>query len=594
MVDADRWNRAPVQAAPVAAPRTSGVDGARAGATPPSFFANAPERPTPVPLTPQGRLPTDLSTGDVFRVLPGGLRTRDELLATTVPGEAPRMIRGAQNPVDGHGLVMRRRIADDEHGQPQMTYLARYVDSLFRRVEEREGRGVFESYSFKPALGAQWKHPGKWWTAVLGSVLTKGTYNTGLLPMRNRVPLVEDHAAAYALDTETLATVERRNAIPGVPGFGPKTYALTNQTVTALPKFDPTTGRTFLHGVVPAEAPFKGLRVGSFEDGVYRHRAFVRPGRAGFVLPEDLPLPPGARSALEKAGARFGEGPGMDYFPQPHELGLAGNLLVVPFLPMRINMADLNRAGPEDALRWMPEMPTELVFLDKDGFTEQARVEIHPPIAAFHWPWGRRIDERTVELVTVVHDDLESALGDGLEHAMARGDNGVNIGGRLVKLTIDLETRTSTQTLLSDVPVELPTTDRRYEGNDSNHLYCVASTNGGQSMNAIHAYDVTKRAGSNVSAYAFPAGHIVSEPTFVPAEGKVRGDDADADGYLVTVVHRTPADGVPAGAFVAVFDARDVARGPISRLPLPDAVGFGLHTAFSPAAGPPTPGADVP
>jgi ketosteroid isomerase-like protein len=54
------------------------------------------------------------------------------------------------------------------------------------------------------------------------------------------------------------------------------------------------------------------------------------------------------------------------------------------------------------------------------------------------------------------------------------------------------------------------TTDRRYEGNDSNHLYCVASTNGGQSMNAIHAYDVTKPAGSKVSAYAFPpyrAGH---------------------------------------------------------------------------------------
>jgi carotenoid cleavage dioxygenase-like enzyme len=558
-------------------------------AEPPSYFANAPERATPVNLTYDNALPADLPAGDVYRVLPGGLQYREEFSATTAPGEAPRTIRGAQSPIDGHGLVMRLHISEDASGQRQMTYLARYVDSLFRQIEEREGRGIFQSYSFLPDLSALWQDPKKWLTAVLGSLMSKGTYNTGVLPMGDRViPIVEDHAAAYALDRETLETVERNNALPGVPGIGPKTFALTNQTVTAHPKLDSASGKTFLHGVVPAEAPFMGMRLGSIENGVYTHGAFVRPSRASLVLPENLPLPTGARQALEKVGARFGEGLGLDYFPQPHELALAGDHLVIPFLPIRVNMKNMAEAGAEDALSWRPEMPTELVFVNKNGFSETARVEINPPLAAFHWPWGRQIDDRTVELVTIVHDDLEGALGDGLEHAMARGDNGVNIGGRLVKLTVDLKDRTSKQTVLSDVPVELPTTDRRYEGNDSNHVFCVASTNGGRYMNAIHAYDVTQPAGSNVTAYTFPEGHIVSEPTFVPAEGKDRGTDGDAAGYLVSVVHVTPQAGQPARAYVAIFDARDVAKGPVSSLPLPDAVGFGLHTAFAPAA-PPSP-----
>ncbi len=105
-------------------------------------------------------------------------------------------------------------------------------------------------------------------------------------------------------------------------------------------------------------------------------------------------------------------------------------------------------------------------------------------------------------------------------------------------------------------------------------------------MNAIHAYDVTKAPGSNRKAYAFPEGHIVSEPTFVPAEGKGRDASGDAPGYLVTVVHRVPTQDQAAGSYVAIFDARDVGRGPVSTLPLPDAVGFGLHTAYAPAAPP--------
>lgn len=522
-------------------------------------------------------LPSDLPHGDVYRVLPGKQVFPLEFPAFTRPGQPAELLRSVPNPVDGDGLVMRLHVDSGADGHPRMTYVARYVDSLFHRIEERQGRGIFQSYSFRPDLSGLWRDPKKLLSAVLGRLMSKGTYNTGILPLQNKVvPLVEDHAAAYAMDPKTLET--HPGGLRGVPGLGPKTFALTNQTITAHPKFDPSTGRTFLYGVVPAEAPFMGLRLGVVEGDTYHHCAFVRPSRLALTLPEHTSLPRAARAALERVGVRFGGRKSLDYFPQPHELAVAGKLLAIPFLPIRVDLDRIEQAGPEKALSWAEDQPTELVFVDKDSFAEVARVELHPPIAAFHWPWGRQLDDEHVELVTIVHQDLQSALGEGLEEAV-RGDvNGANIGGQLVKLTIDLRSRTVEQTVLSSVPVELPTTDRRFEGHDADRLYCVAAADGAGYMNAIQSYDVTQSPGEGVQMYRFPEGHVVSEATFMPAD-----QGGPGEGYLVTVVHRSPKDGSPAGAYVAILDARAVDEGPVSVLELPDAVGFGLHTAFAPA-----------
>jgi carotenoid cleavage dioxygenase-like enzyme len=67
--------------------------------------------------------------------------------------------------------------------------------------------------------------------------------------------------------------------------------------------------------------------------------------------------------------------------------------------------------------------------------------------------------------------------------------------------------------------------------------------------------------------YAFPAGDMTGEPVFVP-----RGV-AEGDGWLLSVVWRGNRD----RSDIAVFDAQDVARGPIGVASLPRRVPFGFH-----------------
>jgi carotenoid cleavage dioxygenase-like enzyme len=455
---------------------------------------------------------------------------------------------------------------------------------LYRQNEELAGRPLFPSYSYRPDLLDIFstKDPRPFFQALLGALSLKGTYNTGVLPLGDRVvPLVEDHAASYALDADTLETL-RHSGVSKIPGIGPESLTYMRQTITAHPKLDPQTGRRFLYGVIPAEAPFMGLRLNTVTDsGELEFKGFVKPSRGRFIFPK----PPGTdhlAEPLKALGIELGAGFGMSYFPQPHDIAVAGDMLCVPMHPIGANMADLVSVGPADGLFWDKGSPSELVFIDHHTFEEKLRVEISPPIAAFHWPWGRVLENGQIELVTVEHEDLDAALGHGLERQLNDSQNGANIGGKLIRLSIDPKTRRVEKTVLSDSPVELPVTDRRFEGDNSNSLYCVAALDNARAMNAIQRFDITRTSGGPFQTWQAPEGHIVSEPTFVPAKESTRRGHGDAPGFLVTVVHHQ--DGGRPGSYVAILDAEQVDRGPVARFDLPHAVPFGLHTAFQKAS----------
>lgn len=72
--------------------------------------------------------------------------------------------------------------------------------------------------------------------------------------------------------------------------------------------------------------------------------------------------------------------------------------------------------------------------------------------------------------------------------------------------------------------------------------------------------------------YTFAPGVALSSPQFVPARADA---DDDRGGWVTTVVWTQEA------AFLWVFDAADLARGPIAELALP-VLGFSLHSAWLP------------
>jgi len=76
-------------------------------------------------------------------------------------------------------------------------------------------------------------------------------------------------------------------------------------------------------------------------------------------------------------------------------------------------------------------------------------------------------------------------------------------------------------------------------------------------------------------SYAFPEGTSLSSPQFVP-DGLAPA--SSRAGFITTVVWDA------ASTFLWVFDARDLARGPITRLEVPAELGFSLHSAWLPEA----------
>lgn len=539
----------------------------------------------PLPLPGTEELPADFPTGCLYRILPGQLVYARAFAARTHPNAAPVQLRQVTSPVDGDGYVMKLEISrDPDTGAARVLYGGRFVDSFDRRVEASVGRPVFQAFSFRPTNEELWRDgsPRSVVAALLGGIKRKGAFNTGVMTSpAGVIPLSEDQPAPYALSRENLSTVTRRGALPGLPGLWPRCNANTQQTVTAHPKIDPESGLHYLYGVVPMESPFTGLRLGTFDGQRYRHGCFLKPTRSKLTLDGRNPLVAAGRPLIEKLGMEVGESTTLSYFSQPHEIAMAGPYLCIPFHPISIDLERMGQAGVEDAMSWDAGSPSELVVVDRSSWKERARFDLDPPLAAFHWPWGRMLDDDTLVLVTVEHDGgLETALGDGLERGMLDGVEGAAIGGRLVRLTLDLDEGRVERHVLSEVPVELPTTDRRFEGDNSESLYCVAQVGPEPRMNALQRIEVLR---GGVQTYVFPEGDIVSEPTFLPVRGGERSGKEDAKGYLVTVVHREAREGRDASSYVAVLDPQKLEQGPLATLPLPDPVPFGLHTLFEPS-----------
>jgi carotenoid cleavage dioxygenase-like enzyme len=77
------------------------------------------------------------------------------------------------------------------------------------------------------------------------------------------------------------------------------------------------------------------------------------------------------------------------------------------------------------------------------------------------------------------------------------------------------------------------------------------------------------------SVHTFAEGGMPGEPVFVPRNANA----AEGDGWLIALVYRPGTD----KSDFAVFDALDVAKGPIGVASLPRRVPFGFHGNWKPA-----------
>jgi carotenoid cleavage dioxygenase len=350
-----------------------------------------------------------------------------------------------------------------------------------------------------------------------------GLANTNIVWHGGRLLALEEGHQPFELDPVSL---EAR---------GYRDYAGQAKRFTAHPKIDPETGELVFFGYSAGEAFFSNkVALGTAD-------------RTGNV------------TRLEMFEAPF--------CSMIHDFFVTKNYALIPVLPLTGSLQRAMRGAAPFA--WEPDKGSHVAVLRRDAGLDSIRWFTTDPCYVFHpmnmWEEGDKI-----------YADVMQYENAPL-FPNADGSPGKPASARLSRWTFDLSGKTNTikREYIDDLAGEFPRLDERRAGLSYRHGYFAGNS---KSDGKVHFDSIAHidHATGKKSVHRFASGDAPGEPVFVPRSA----DAAEGDGWLVTVVYRGAED---RSDFV-VFDAGDVAKGPIGTAQLPRRVPFGFHGNWRPAA----------
>ncbi len=370
------------------------------------------------------------------------------------------------------------------------------------------------------ALFGSWGNPMTSDPSVVGK--DGGVANTNVVWHAGKLLALEE--AHQPLEADPL-TLETRGYLD---------YAGAAKRFTAHPKIDPKTGEMIFFGYGVGAMPFaRGMAYGVVD-------------RAGAV------------TRLDQFDA--------PYSSMVHDFCVTDRHVLFPILPLSGSLERAMNGKP--AFAWEPELGSRIGLMGRGKGVDGIRWLTTDPCYVFHpmnaWEEGD----------TLYADVMQYAQAPLFPNA--DGSPGKAVSARLVRWEIDLSGKTDTvkQTKIDDLAGEFPRLDERRAGLSYRHGYFAADTedSGKVLFNAIAHIDFKtgKRA-----VHRLPAGDAPGEPIFVPGSS----DAAEGDGWLVALIYRGAEDRTD----FAVYDATDVAKGPVGIAELPRRVPFGFHGNWRPA-----------
>lgn len=132
---------------------------------------------------------------------------------------------------------------------------------------------------------------------------------------------------------------------------------------------------------------------------------------------------------------------------------------------------------------------------------------------------------------------------------------------------------------IDDLNTEFNKTNPLYAGVKSRYAYhqrIPLLEEGGHTLRFTGLVKYDNDTGSR-QQWDYGPGVYGSEAVYAPKTGATRDDDEDA-GYVITLV----TDTRDWASRCLVFDARDITRGPVARVTLPQRVPFGFHASWAP------------
>jgi carotenoid cleavage dioxygenase len=355
--------------------------------------------------------------------------------------------------------------------------------------------------------------------SVLGH--DSGVANTNIVWHAGRLLALEEGHAPFELDPASLESRGYRAEYRG--------------KVTAHPKLDPETGEMVWFAYSARPEPLNaGMSYGVTD-------------KTGAVTRRDEFEAPFAAMA--------------------HDFLVTRRHALFPILPLTMSLERAMSGQPPIA--WEPGKGSHVGVLRRDAAIETMRWFTTDPCYVFHpmnaWEEGERIFADVMEYpVAPLFPTLDGSKPQG---AFAR----------LVRWTFDLASGSSTikREPIDDLAGEFPRFDERRAGLGYRHGWFAGITRRETEAARFDTLAHIDLATGRRTAHVFEAGDAPGEPVFVPRTPEAE----EGDGWVVAVVYRGAED---RSDFV-VYEAQDIAAGPIATAKLPRRVPFGFHGNWRPA-----------
>ena len=365
------------------------------------------------------------------------------------------------------------------------------------------------------ALFGTFGHPMTTEPAYVGR--DSGVANTNILWHGGRLLALEEGHQPFEMDPRDLSS------------RGYLDYAGTAKRFTAHPKIDPETGELIFFGYMTGDT--------LFSNGM----AYGVVNRQGVVTRLD----------------RF-EAP---YSSMVHDFLVTQNHVLFPILPLTGSLERAASGKPPFA--WEPEKGSFVGVMARNAGVDSIRWFKSGPCYVFH-PMNAWEEDGKIHAHVMQYE--QAPLFPTIDGSPGNADT----NARLALWTFDLNGNTDTihRAYVDDLEGEFPRLDERRAGLSYRHGYFAANTRGQRGVIFDAIAHIDHKTGKRTQC-VFPKGDVPGEPVFVPRASNA----AEGDGWLVAVVYRGAED---RSDFV-MYDAQNVASGPIATAQLPRRVPYGFH-----------------
>lgn len=248
------------------------------------------------------------------------------------------------------------------------------------------------------------------------------------------------------------------------------------------------------------------------------------------------------------------------YSAMMHDFLVTENYVLFPVMPLTGSLQRAMQGKP--AYAWEPDMPVHVGIMRRDADVSTIRWFNAPAGYVFHPMNAHEAEGKIIaEVFRYDHAPL---------FPLADGSRGQRAAAILTRWTFDLSPGSDAikEEVIDDLEGDFPRFDERLMGQSYRHGWYVGDTRDTKSVkfNAIAHLDL--KTGKR-QVYELQGADMTSEAVFTPRSTEA----AEGDGWLTAVIWRADEN----RSDFAVFDAQDVAKGPIGLAEVPRRVPFGFH-----------------